>query len=212
MRNRRSKERRKSSASSVDRRRPGPGKVMSLHGGVVEAVSAAQLESVRAFREKAREKSVPVSGWVATGASEARSSVVRGPKRIPHMGKTWGKVEEHAPTAMRDPPKRSERRETLCSPVSTGGNPLSARSANADDDGPAKRQGTGARYRVLGSRNGSDASLISLLRKVARSPSRVGPSPERIDAPSAETPRLTRNGGDSRTKGCAGCARNPPPD
>lgn len=100
---------------------------MSLHGGVIEAVSAAQIESVRAFREKAREKSVPVSGWVATGASEARSSVVRGPKGIPHLGKTWGKVEEHAPTAMRDPPKRSERRETLSSPVSTGGNPLSAR-------------------------------------------------------------------------------------
>jgi hypothetical protein len=29
---------------------------MSLHGGVNEAVSAAQIESVRAFREKAREK------------------------------------------------------------------------------------------------------------------------------------------------------------
>jgi hypothetical protein len=117
---------------------------MSLHGGVNEAVSAAQLESVRAFREKAREKSVPVSGWVATGASEARSSAVRGPKGIPCMGKTWGKVEEHAPTAMRDPPKRSERRETLSTPVSTGGNPLSARPAEAGDDEPER-----GRVRVL---------------------------------------------------------------
>lgn len=73
---------------------------MSLHGGVTEAVSAAQIESVRAFREKAREKSVPVSGWVATGASEARSSVVRGPKESltgENLGKS-GRTRPHGVT------------------------------------------------------------------------------------------------------------------
>lgn len=106
VRDRRPKGRRKSSASSVDRRRPGPGKVVPLHGGAVEAVSAISFESVRAFREKAREKSEPVSSRVATGASEARSSVVRGPTGTSKRG-TWGTSEEHAPTASRDQLKRN---------------------------------------------------------------------------------------------------------
>jgi hypothetical protein len=47
MRNRRSRERQKSSASPVERRRSGPGKASSSHGGGVEAVLASLSESAQ---------------------------------------------------------------------------------------------------------------------------------------------------------------------
>jgi hypothetical protein len=48
---------------------------------------------------------------------------------------------------------------------------------------------------VLGSRNGSDVSLISLPEVVARPPGRVGPSPKKIVARVRETPATDANGG-----------------
>jgi len=57
MRDRRSRERKKSSASPVERRRSGPGKASSRHGGGVEAVSASLSESANVHRER----HVPVS-------------------------------------------------------------------------------------------------------------------------------------------------------
>jgi len=70
---------------------------MSRHGGVVEAVLAVSFESVRAFREKTREKSEPVSSGIATGASEARSSVARGPHGSSSKEGNLGKVGRTRP-------------------------------------------------------------------------------------------------------------------
>lgn len=83
MRNRRSRERTKSSALPVERRRLGSGKVSSRHGGGVEAVLASLGESARALREKAR-----------TGIGEDRDRGVRGT-----IARTSAGTEEHAPAA-----------------------------------------------------------------------------------------------------------------
>lgn len=69
MRNRRSRERSKSRASLIERRRLGPGKASSRHGGGVEAVLASLDESVSACTAK---RHAPVSTRIATEASEAR--------------------------------------------------------------------------------------------------------------------------------------------
>jgi hypothetical protein len=68
---RRSKGRRKSSASLVERRRFGPKKSSSSHGGEVESVLASFIESEN---RAPRKRHAPVSLKVATEASEARSS------------------------------------------------------------------------------------------------------------------------------------------
>jgi hypothetical protein len=72
VRNRRSRGRRKSSASLVEGRRPGPGKASSRHGGEVEAVSAVFTESARRAPRKCAHR---YRVGIATGASEARLRV-----------------------------------------------------------------------------------------------------------------------------------------
>lgn len=91
MRNRHPRGWKKSSASLVERRRSGPGKTSSRHGGGVEAVSANLSESDHVHRER----HAPVSRRIATGASEAGRRV-------------QGKAQQ-APACEDGPPKRSSR-------------------------------------------------------------------------------------------------------
>jgi len=84
VRNRRSRGRKKSSASLVEGRRLGPGKASSRHGGGVEAVSAGLTESeVRAPRKCA----APVSSGVRDRGVRGSVMRARGPE-IPGMGRT----------------------------------------------------------------------------------------------------------------------------
>jgi hypothetical protein len=72
VRDRRSRERRKSSAPLVDRRRPGPGKAEPFHDGAVEAVLASSSESASCVPRK---DAHPVSSRDRDG--DARGSVTR---------------------------------------------------------------------------------------------------------------------------------------
>lgn len=154
----------------------------------------------RAHRENAR-RLRPVSAWLATGVSEARSYRVRVPLltrgRAPH---SRGRVEQAHMDAS-DPPKRQVRREAhgLRSRWAAP-HRVHARRRAADDEPETE----GVRVLVdgvLGSRDGSDASLIPPAEAIARSPGRAGPSRKGIVAPSAETPRLTRTAVERRRTG-----------
>lgn len=107
-RNRRSRERKKSSASLVERRRSGPGKASSRHGGGVEAVLASLSESAQRAPRKAR---AGIEERIATGASE--------------VGRRVRGSAQQAPTVRR---RSAEaiivRRETHGSPVRVGCIPL----------------------------------------------------------------------------------------
>lgn len=120
MRNRRSRDRSKSRASLVERRRPRPGKPLRCF---TAPSGGSGLGGPLRIGRAHRERRALVSVRVATGASEARLVQCRGPQK--HWG--WKKTPpRHRP----NPPKRSEGRETLRSPVSTGGILLSTRPAS----------------------------------------------------------------------------------
>lgn len=80
VRNRRSRERKKSSATPVERRRSGPGKTSSPHGGGVEAVSANLSESAQRAPRKARPG---IEERIATGASEVNRRVRGSAEKAP---------------------------------------------------------------------------------------------------------------------------------
>jgi hypothetical protein len=189
-RNRRSKGRKKSSALLVERRRLGPGKITSLHGGGVEAVSASSQGIGTTCTAKMHAGTRPVSGGIATGASEVRlhGIVVRGnPAR-----ETPG--EEQNASTKRRAIHRSDRcvvKRTVLRSRWAAPHRVHAQR-RAGDDGPEADRVRVLVDGVLGSRNGSDASLIPFSGTTARWPGRVGPSLKDIAAPSAEIPRLTR--------------------
>jgi len=158
-RHRRSRGRTKSRASLVEGRRSGPGKPRRVTTSRWKRSRRPRRIGPRAPRQGAHR----YRAKVATGASEARSRGV--------VARTPGR-EEHAPTTCSgDPPKRSVRREPHGAPVSVGGIPSGARPAsphkgNAGDDEPEPKGVWVLVDGVLGSRDGSDASLISFLRPV----------------------------------------------
>jgi hypothetical protein len=136
VRNRRSKGRSKSSASSVDRRRLGPGKATPCHDGGVEAVLAALAESVNhyAHRDTSAHR---YRVRVATGVSEARSRRRVGGRKRPH----------HSCAIRRSD---AERRETLSSSARWAATHRDHARRRVGDAGPGKRQGTGARSSSCG--------------------------------------------------------------
>jgi len=129
VRDRRSRERKKSSASPVERRRSGPGKASSRHGGGVEAVSASLSESAQRAPRKAR---TGIEEGIATGASE--------------VGRRVRGLAQQAPTVRRRSAEAtSARRETRRSPVSVGGIPLKNTPDEESVTMSRKEAGTGAR-------------------------------------------------------------------
>lgn len=114
VRNRRPRGRSKSSASLVDGRRLGPGKATPCHDGGVEAVLAALAESVKKQRATAKR---------ARTGIERRSR--QGCQRYGRAGSGFGRELPHHSCAVRR--SDAERRETLSSPVSMGGNPARTR-------------------------------------------------------------------------------------
>jgi len=92
-RDRRSRERKKSSASLVERRRSGPGKASSRHGGGVEAVSASLSESAQRAPRKAR---TGIEERIATGASEVGRRVRGSAQQAPTVRKTVRRSDHRA--------------------------------------------------------------------------------------------------------------------
>jgi hypothetical protein len=129
MRNRRSRERKKSSTSPVERRRSGPGKASSSHGGGVEAVLASLSESAQRAPRKAR---AGIEERIATGASEAGRRV-------------RGSVQQAPTVRRRSAEAINARRETRGSPVLVGGIPLKYTPDEESVTMSRKEAGTGAR-------------------------------------------------------------------
>jgi hypothetical protein len=125
VRNRRSRGRSKSSVSPVDRRRLGPGKATSCHDDGVEAVLAALAESVN-HNALPRKKRAPVSSGGCDRGVRGTIAEARG----------FGRERPHVACTIR----RSdvERRETLSSPVSMGGNPSSHARRRVGDAEPGR--------------------------------------------------------------------------
>jgi len=109
VRDRRSRGRSKSRASPVDRRRLGPGKATSCHDGGVEAVLAALAESVN-HNALPRKERAPVSSGGCDRGVRGTIAEARG----------FGRERPHEAYTIRR--SDAERRETLSSPVSMGGN------------------------------------------------------------------------------------------
>jgi hypothetical protein len=133
----------------IDGRRLGPGKATSCHDDGVEAVLAALAESVKKQRATAK---------------RARTGIERRSRQgCQRYDRRRARVEETRPHVAR-PIRRSdaERRETLSSPVSMGGNPTSHAQRRAGDAEPGA---DGVRVLVVElweAETRSDASLISL--------------------------------------------------